>query len=85
MVIRYSDIVKRQNRLFLDSGGDTMDTGTRLVMTVEEAGELLGISRPHAYKLVREGQIPVLRLGRRLVVPRIQLERMLAGAKPSEG
>ena len=51
-----------------------------MVMTVEEAGELLGISRPHAYKLVKEGQIPIIRLGRRLIVPKAALEKMLANA-----
>ncbi len=53
-----------------------------LVLTVEEAGILLGISRPHAYKLVREGQIPIIRLGRRIVVPRPALMRWLESAKP---
>lgn len=41
-----------------------------LVLTVEESGQLLGISRALAYELVRRGTIPSLRLGRRIVVPR---------------
>lgn len=56
---------------------------TKLVLTIGEAGELLGISRPHAYKLAHEGQLPVLRLGRRLVVPRKALEDYLASTKPA--
>jgi excisionase family DNA binding protein len=55
----------------------------KLVLTVEEAGVLLGISRPHAYKLAREGQLPILRLGRRMVVPKKALEIYLAGAMPT--
>ena len=52
----------------------------RLTMTVEEAGEALGISRATAYLLARTGGIPVIRLGeRRLVVPKVQLEKMLRG------
>ena len=37
----------------------------RLVYTVAEAGELLGISRAFAYELVALGELPVIRLGRR--------------------
>jgi excisionase family DNA binding protein len=45
----------------------------RLVVSVTEAAELLGISRGLAYELARSGQLPSLRLGRRLVVPRVAL------------
>ncbi len=55
---------------------------TTLVMTVEDAGTLLGLSRPSAYLAVKRGEIPVIRLGKRLVVPRAALEKMLAEAKP---
>ena len=51
----------------------------RLVMSVTEAAELLGISRGLAYELARSEKLPVVRLGRRLVVPRkalaLRLER----------
>jgi excisionase family DNA binding protein len=53
----------------------------KLVMTVKEAGQRLGISRPHAYKMAREGQLPVLHLGRRLLVPKAALEKMLVEVK----
>lgn len=45
----------------------------RLVVSVTEAAELLGISRGLAYELARTGKLPSLRLGRRLVVPRAAL------------
>ena len=52
----------------------------RLTCTVEQAGKLLGISRALAYELARRGELPTLRLGeRRLVVPLIQLSKMLEG------
>ena len=44
--------------------------GERLVLTVSEAAELLGISRAFAYELVARGELPVIRLGRRRLVPR---------------
>ena len=49
-------------------------------VTVEEAARILGIGRQTAYDLVNQGTIPSLRLGRRLVVPKVGLERMLSEA-----
>jgi excisionase family DNA binding protein len=49
----------------------------RLALSVEEAGALLGISRDLAYDLVARGELPAVRLGRRLVVPRRSLENIL--------
>ena len=40
-----------------------------LTLTVEQTAKLLGIGRSTAYELVRSGDIPSLRLGRRIVVP----------------
>ncbi len=51
----------------------------RWVMSVSEAAERLGISRTLAYELVARGELPTLRLGRRILVPRRQLEAMVAG------
>jgi excisionase family DNA binding protein len=48
-----------------------------LVLTVAEAGELLGISRAFAYELVARGELPVIRLGRRIVVPKVALLAMV--------
>lgn len=45
------------------SGGD------RLVRTVAEAAEMLGISRALAYRLVKTGKLRHIRLGRRVLVP----------------
>lgn len=53
-------------------------TDNRLTWTVEQAGDLLGISRPSAYAAVNTGDIPSIRVGRRLLVPKAALEKMLA-------
>ncbi|MGH9117561.1 MAG: helix-turn-helix domain-containing protein [Acidimicrobiales bacterium] len=55
----------------------TTDADKRLTLSVEEAGRLLGISRGLAYLLVNRGEIPSIRLGRRIVVPRRALDRLL--------
>jgi excisionase family DNA binding protein len=48
--------------------------------TVEEAGEILGLGRGLAYKLARAGDLPVIRLGNRLLVPKVALEKLLGGS-----
>ena len=49
----------------------------KLALSVEEAGALLGISRDLAYDLVARRELPSVRLGRRIVVPRRALEETL--------
>jgi excisionase family DNA binding protein len=49
--------------------------------TVEEAAVVLGVSRSVAYVACRTGDIPAVRIGRRLVVPKLALDRMLSGSR----
>jgi len=49
----------------------------RLVLTVDEAAYLLNISRGLAYELVARGELPAIRLGRRIVIPRLAMEELL--------
>ena len=46
----------------------------KLTLSVEEAGKLLGVSRQIAYQLSRRADFPTLHIGRRVLVPRKQLE-----------
>jgi excisionase family DNA binding protein len=48
-------------------------------MTVEEAGHVVGVGRSAAYAAVARGELPSLKIGRRIVVPRVALERLLQG------
>ena len=57
----------------------------RLTLSIEEAAALLGISRALAYDLVRRGELPQLRLGRRIVVPRKALEDFIDGYTQPNG
>ena len=50
---------------------------TRKTFTVPEAGRVLGIGRSAAYEAARTGQIPTIRIGKRILVPRAALERLL--------
>jgi excisionase family DNA binding protein len=49
-----------------------------LALSVKAAAKILGLSRASAYEAVRTGQIPSLRFGKRIVVPRAALNRMLS-------
>lgn len=55
--------------------------GEPMVLSVPETACLLGISRAFAYDLARRGELPTMRLGRRLVVPRAVLATFLARAR----
>jgi excisionase family DNA binding protein len=48
-----------------------------MTCTVDEAGQILGIGRSAAYKAATNGQLPTIRIGRRLLVPLPRLEEML--------
>lgn len=51
-----------------------------LTVSVEEAARILGISRGAAYAHARDGSLPIVRLGKRLLVPRAVLEKLLTCA-----
>jgi excisionase family DNA binding protein len=52
----------------------------RVVYDVPEAGEMLGLSRAAAYDAARRGDLPTIKVGRLIKVPKVALERMLAAA-----
>ena len=57
----------------------------RLTYTVEEAGDLLGISRGSAYNLVPPASSPPCEMARRLLVSRVALKDLLGQAPPPPG
>ena len=59
--------------------GDENPTFDRepLTYTVTEAARLLGLSKNSAYAAVHSGELPVVRIGRRMLVPKIAIERLL--------
>ena len=46
-------------------------------LSIKEMADYLGISRSLAYKLANDGEIPVIRLGSRWVVPKERLDHFL--------
>jgi excisionase family DNA binding protein len=55
----------------------------RLTMTIPEAGKQLGVGRNQAYQAAKAGQIPTIRIGKRLLVPVSALENKLLSASDS--
>jgi excisionase family DNA binding protein len=51
-------------------------TSERKTVTVDEAAKILGISRGGAYEAVKRGEIPTIKIGRRLLVPKAALDRL---------
>lgn len=56
------------------------DERRRLVLSVEEVARLLGIGRNGAYEAIQRGEIPHLRIGRRIMIPRDRFEEWLREA-----
>lgn len=54
----------------------------KLTLSIEEAAKVLGIGRNLCYDRVKTGEIPVVKIGRRLLVPRVALAKLLAEPKP---
>lgn len=52
----------------------------RLVYTISEAAEALGVSNRTMYQLVRDGTIPARRLNKTWIVPIAALKRYLEGS-----
>jgi excisionase family DNA binding protein len=50
-----------------------------LTYTVEEAGQLLGIGRNQAYDGVKSGEIPSIRVGKRVLIPKALFDKLLNG------
>lgn len=49
-------------------------------LSIVEAAKRLGIGRNQAYEAAERGDIPSIRIGKRILVPRLALERMLEGS-----
>jgi excisionase family DNA binding protein len=59
-------------------------TDRPLLVSVPEAARLLGVGVSFGWFLVRNGDLPTIRLGRRVLVPRGALEQLASGYEPHE-
>lgn len=61
------------------------DAGERRTVTIVEAARMLGIGRNECYKAAKRGELPTVIIGRRILVSRAGLERMIDGARAPRG
>ena len=54
--------------------------GHRLTVSIVEAAQMLGIGRTLAYEAARRGDLRTIRVGRRVLVPVLAIEELLAQA-----
>jgi excisionase family DNA binding protein len=66
-----------ENAKSLKSSFESPTETKKITYSVVEAADLLGLSRSAAYEAVRRNQIPNIKFGRRIVIPRFALEKML--------
>jgi excisionase family DNA binding protein len=60
----------------------SVPAGLAPVLTVQEAADYLRISRGLAFAAVKDGSLPSVRIGRRILIPRRQLEALLGDEPP---
>ena len=51
----------------------------RQTYSVPDAARVLGISREAAYQAVGRGELASIRLGKRILIPRVVIDRLLQG------
>jgi len=56
----------------------------RATTTVTDAARVLGISRNGAYAAVARGDIPSVRIGKRILVPTARLRELLEGGSAAQ-
>lgn len=61
------------------------DVSERKTYNIEEAGRLLGVGGNQAYEAARTGQIPTIKIGKRILVPKAAFDRMLNGGGDGAG
>ena len=49
----------------------------KLTYNAQEVAAVLGVSKSHVYQLLKENRLPVLKLGRRKVIPISALEQWI--------
>jgi excisionase family DNA binding protein len=65
---------------------EILDTSNgKLTLSAREVAKALGVSQSTVYEAIHQGQIPVVKWGRKILIPKVALAKMLAEAKPQIG
>jgi len=55
----------------------------RQTLTAKETAEILGVATPTVYAAVKRGELPAIKIGDRVLIPRAAVQHMLEGPKRS--
>jgi excisionase family DNA binding protein len=58
-----------------------MTNDNRLAYSPQEAADALGLCLNTIYSLIKEGKLPCVKINRRLLIPKADLEKLVAGTK----
>ena len=53
--------------------------GTKMTLSVSEAAEMIGISKPKVYDLIRDGELISIHVGKKIVIPKQSVIDWLSG------
>ena len=73
--------MKLPNRKDLAAAADTADCEKLAAINVKRFAKVLDISRDSAWRSINRGDVAVIRLGKRVLVPTRELDRLLSEAK----
>jgi excisionase family DNA binding protein len=62
-----------------EAGDDGERHFSRQTYRLQEVAKILGVGRNQAYEAAKRGEIPSIKVGKRVLVPRAALERLLRG------
>lgn len=62
-----------------------METTEKLTVSVNEAAKICGLSRNAAFAAVNRGEIPSIRIGKRILVPKAKLLALINGENSQGG
>ena len=58
-----------------------IDSSQRLTYSIKETAQVLGLSRNSVYQGCQRGEIPSIRVGKRILIPKAALLRILETTK----
>ena len=64
----------------LDNSKTLQGYAQRLTLTVQEAANQIGVSKPVMYRLLENGEIHAIRIGRKILIPQEAVTDYLRGA-----
>ena len=64
----------------LDNNKHTQNYAPKLTLSVQEAADLIGVSKPVMYRLLDDSEVRSIRIGRKILIPQESVMNYLRGA-----